>query len=280
MIWIFAFVAEKQIQSQEKGTNSIPAEMVHLRHLFFVGFTEVFINMTLSELAKSENQEKASLEKELFELVESYNFFDKKSTPSRTARGHFFTVSSLLVLLQVAIRLCNTSVPIKHTQDRSQSHTQLSFSKKLGDYQKLVLFSLNACLRHLQHVNSSKAILNEDLKQLLVPILRLALLLLPDPKKEAGPKKKNAKSKGDQLRVALTCLKEMLKMNLLKDKFMELITQMIPAILPEKEKEIEESINDFGDRFVDLICLFLERGLKPMFSLLVGLSLNAESEVT
>jgi hypothetical protein len=254
--------------------------MVHLRYLSFAGLTEVFINMTLSELAKSENHEKTSLEKELFELVESYNFFDKKSAPSRSTRGHFFTISSLLVLLEVAIRLCNTSVPVKHTQDRSKSHVQPSSSKKLGDYPTLVPFALNACLTYLRHVYCSKKILNEDLRRLCVLILQLAFLLLPGPKKEACPKKKNVKSKGDQLCVALTCLKEMLKMNLPQDKFMELIIEMIPAILPEKEKEIEELKNDFEDKFVDFICLFLESGIKPVFSLLLGLSLNAESEVT
>lgn len=278
--FLLACVAEKKIQSQETVTNSVPAEMVHLRHLTFAGSTEVFINMTLTELAKSENQEKASLEKELFELIESYHFFDTKSTPNRTTRGHFLSVSSLLVLLQVAIRVCNNSVSAKHTQDRTQSHTQPSSSKKPGNYPKIVPFAFNACLRHLQYLNSSKGIFNEDLKRLCVLISQLTLLLVPDQKIEAGPKKKNAKSKGDQLYVALTCLNEMLKMNLPKDKLTELIMEMIAAMLPENEKEIEELINDFGERFVGLICLFLERGIKPMFSLLVSLSLNAESEVT
>ncbi|KAJ4764510.1 Fanconi anemia group I protein [Rhynchospora pubera] len=266
---------EKQVQSQETA-NSVPAEMVSLRRLSFVSFIEVVINMILSELAKSGNQEKASLEKELFELVESYNFFDKKIAPSKKTRGHFFTVSSLLVLLQVSVRLCTTSVPAKTTQDRTQNHTQPS-SSNLVDYPKIVPFALDACLRHLQSVNSSKEVLVEDLKQLCVPISQLALLLVPGLKKEAGPKKKIVKCKGDQLCVALTCLKEILKKNLPKDMLMDLIVEMISAMLG-KETGIEEPINDLEDRFVDLIGLFLEREIKPMFSHLIGLSLNAESE--
>lgn len=200
-----------------------------------LGIIEVLINVVASELEKAADEEKIVLEKEIMELVSSYDFLEKESIMTKQRSGNrkgssryvqdkvyseskeyshvslqklsqarrpFFATSNIHQLLVTALKSSNADYPDKHTA--SQNHSQSSSCKTWDQCLKLISFALKACLRHLQSINSMKTgsngdplktLFHGDVERLGQPIMQLVWLLTSGPKLEKHLKKIEGKGK-------------------------------------------------------------------------------------
>nr|XP_029120442.1 Fanconi anemia group I protein [Elaeis guineensis] len=217
--------------------NSLPlqGEKTYSHGWILLGIIEVFINVVASELEKAADEEKIVLEKEIMELVNSYDFLEIESIMNKQRSGNrkgssrcvqdkvnsefkkyshvslqklsqagrpFFATSNIHQLLVTALKSSNADDPDKHTA--SQNHSQSSLCKTWDQCLKLISFALKACLHHLQSINSMKTgsdgdplktLLHGDVERLGQPIMQLIWLLKSGLKLEKHPKKLEDKGK-------------------------------------------------------------------------------------
>ncbi|XP_026659001.2 Fanconi anemia group I protein homolog isoform X2 [Phoenix dactylifera] len=187
------------------------------------------------ELEKAADEEKIVLEKEIMELVSSYDFLEKESIMNKQRSGNrkgssryiqdkanseskeyphvslqklsqarrpFFATSNIHQLLVTALKSGNADYPDKHTA--SQNHSQSSSCKTWDQCLKLISFALKACLHHLQSISLMKTgsnndplktLFHGDVKQLGQLIMQLVWLLKSGLKLEKDPKKIEGKRK-------------------------------------------------------------------------------------
>lgn len=188
-------------QNQDTGSHSLHGEQNFFRGWILLGVIEVFINIAASELEKATAKDKANLEKEIIELVDSYCFVEKTTNlirkgsgrkgtsrittqeiPPKTdtelkeharvslsklsqTRGSFFSTSSIYQLLVTAVNLYTA---VRFSDRASQKHSQSSSCKKLEPSLKLMSFALKACLRHLKSVSAIESGLSGDPLNVLI----------------------------------------------------------------------------------------------------------------
>ncbi|XP_077218685.1 fanconi anemia group I-like protein [Tasmannia lanceolata] len=213
------------------------------------------------------------------------------------ARSPLLGTLSIYQLLVTAIKLFNAD----GSNSRAVSqNSQSSLCKPSLNCLKLISFVLKACLHQLksypltENDDPLKTLIYGDVKVLGRPLLQLLLLLKSASKLERDPKKKEAKGKKDvedrvgQIHLCVSCLYELFKISLHGSHLTGLIEELLSVFSLEyrleqgtdacgvDDGELDSTIND---QCVRSIHLFLEKGIKPLFSELLGLSLFRETEV-
>ncbi|KAJ0979783.1 hypothetical protein J5N97_015257 [Dioscorea zingiberensis] len=216
-------------------------------------------------------------------------------------KRNFLATSSIHQLLENAAKSYNAGN--YNNQAVSQSNSQSSSKKAFGQCLKLVSFALKSCLHQIKLIASLgpkhtgdpfETLIYGDVKQLGRPIMQLTWLLKSGPKLESNMKKKEAKgrklgeAKEDHLHLSLLCLNELFKLNSSQDNFNKLIEDLVSVAVADFELQseidhfpgsIQEQDLMMDDHHVKCINLFLEKRIKPLYSLLLSPSFSQETEV-
>ncbi|KAK8960652.1 hypothetical protein KSP40_PGU004403 [Platanthera guangdongensis] len=231
------------------------------------------------------------------DLKDSPRISQSKMIP---VRGSLLATSSILKLLNLAVNSYNASCVMSKS---TLNHTQSSLPKKTVQCSKMTSFSLKVCCHHLKSMISTsggsnddpyKAIIYGDPKQLALPIMQLVWLLKSGVKEESLTKKTDVKgknkseSKADELHLALLCLNELFKISPSKAYLSELIEVLdtleaakfnLGNTVENTDGIIDEQPVMVGDPYGRRFQAFLNRRVKPLYSMLIDLSLFQEAVV-
>ncbi|KAF6165439.1 hypothetical protein GIB67_017921 [Kingdonia uniflora] len=296
--------------SQDTSARCLDAEKSSYVASIFSGIIKALLNVVATQIEKAADTRKVDLEKELMELVNLHNSLEKnvsitkvsngvkRGTPRATshdtankseqevkdcfcarslklshASKPFFTTSSIYQLFLMAIRLCN--IDGSNTNGVSQSRSPSSSIKVSVHCFELVSFTLKVSLRQiisfasLEKDDPLKNLIYGDIKLLGGPLLQLIWFLKSGPKLEMDQKKKG----GELILVALTCLKELIRVNLYTH-----LTELLQDLVSSQDDDCRHlSEIDHCSKYVQL---FLDKKLKPLLSELIELLLYRESEVS
>jgi Fanconi anemia group I protein len=233
--------------------------------------TEVLVDFAASKLEKASDESKEMIEKEILELVNVHNGFEKKMSNGRERiarrranagdatdkhtneprensnaslqklhgkRGKFAD-SSLYELSVMCVKQCHADNYNNASQHPSQT--------TLNQSSNLTCFVLKAFLELSKSLTSKdsrgfRIKLHEDFKKLCQPIMQLIWCFLLDPIQENGGSKRNMtqgkkkiECKQDQLYLALTCLKKFLEPSVSGDHSSDVIDFLISLAPPNIE---------------------------------------------
>ncbi|KAL6648185.1 hypothetical protein ACP70R_012409 [Stipagrostis hirtigluma subsp. patula] len=298
-------------QSQEDSSLSSPSEMVQGHNIVMLGIIEVFVDLVASKLENAAVEFKETIENEVMELVEVHGCFERKTSKRREKKRRRGDSSdpidkhtnetkensnaSLLKLHEKRGKFMDSNLYelavmcVKHfSVDNFDKCSQHPSQTKLNQSSSLTSFVLKACREvfksltakaSMDTMGNMKVTLHENVRRLLQPIMQLIWCLLLDLKQEnSGIKrkmtqgKKNIENKRDQLYLALTCLKELLKPSVSEAHSSNVIEVLISLAPPNIDDMMDADqlldMND-GDVVTELI-LGISRKLNPEQRRLLG----------
>ncbi|EEE59036.1 hypothetical protein OsJ_10793 [Oryza sativa Japonica Group] len=307
-------------QTQETCSLSSHLDTAHCHNFAMIGIIEVFIGFTASKLEKVADEQKEMLEKEILDLIDAHSSFERKKSKNKekvaqragnssdstakqmngpkeyysatlqklNERRETFMDSSLYELVRVCVKQCDADNLEKCSQRPTQS--------KLNQCHSLLSFVLKACYRMFKSLAAKgsgattgnvRAVLYEDVKKLVGPMMQLIWWIMLDSKQENGGTKRNLTqgkkhmdSKKDQLYLALTCLTEMSKLSVPEDHPGDIIDVLVSSAPPNIEDMVHCSQllgrND-TDPNTGSVHVFLNI-LKMLYVRVLSQSLPRESE--
>lgn len=229
------------------------------------------MNTIATELEKATDDKKSDFEKELIELVITYESLEKYTSTSKQSnsikrgivrstaqdipanielgnskffeeRTPLLATSSICQLLLTALELykCDCS----NSTSTSQNRSQLSSIKSSSRCSKFISFILSSSIRQVKSFpfvgkdDPLMKLIYGDIKALGPPLLRLLWLLKAEQNFEVSQKKEaKAKKDGEErkelIHLALVCLKELIIVSLQSEDQMGLIEDMVSESILE-----------------------------------------------
>ncbi|KAA8548947.1 hypothetical protein F0562_000631 [Nyssa sinensis] len=292
-------------QTQDAGSKRLEEEKGSCYSLVLLGIFEVVLNTVATKLEKATDVQKLDLEKELIELIDLHDSLENETFKSRQGNGsrrgsQRTTACDILDNSSSGHqKLSRERTPFLATSD-SQNHSQSSSSKTSVRCSKMISFVLNASLFQIKSFclvgkdDPMKALIFGDIKSLGFPLLKLVCLLKSGPKYETHQKKKEDRGKKDaedrkeHIHLALTCLKELIRIclwspeqeglieDLLSVSTLENVSRNVVDAGWDDESELPTSSDDQHTRSIEL---FIRKIIKPLFSEFLALSYFREVEV-
>ncbi|GAB4843630.1 hypothetical protein Ancab_013595 [Ancistrocladus abbreviatus] len=290
------------------------------------GIIQVVLNNVAAELKMSSDAKKVDLEREIVDLVNLYESLHKGICTSKQGHGirrgnskaiasdlvlhdigsghvklthdyrFFLGVSSIHQLLLTAMNLhsCNCS----NDATASQGHSHCSQSNLLLSSTKLMSFILNACLRQMKssllmdRSDPTRNLIYGETMKLGAPILKLVLLLMPEPNLAGDQAKKEAKGRKDvedrkdSIHLAIVCFRELINISLkgpeqncVLEDCLSISTSVHAPEHVDSEDYEHHLVSGTEDQNGKSKMAFLQKVIKPLFSELLSASYFREVQI-